>query len=70
MGNIGSIVNMIKKVGGRAEVVRGPDDLLAAGSLFVFRGRRRAVLVKFPTRAELDAVRGPLAGRDQASKTV
>jgi len=35
MGNIGSIVNMIKKVGGRATVARGPDDLLAADKLIL-----------------------------------
>ncbi len=35
MGNIGSIVNMIKKVGGRAEVARGPDDLRRADKLIL-----------------------------------
>jgi len=35
MGNIGSIVNMVKKVGGRATVARGADDLLAADKLIL-----------------------------------
>ena len=46
-----------------AAVREGGASAVAAGSMFVFHGRRRAVLVKFPTRAELDAVLRPLADR-------
>ncbi len=43
------------KVADFTEAVRsGGASAVAAGSLFVFHGRRRAVLVNFPTRQELD----------------
>jgi len=43
-----------------AEAAACGASAVAAGSLFVFHGPRRAVLVNFPTRQELDQV---LAGR-------
>ncbi|MBI2287960.1 MAG: imidazole glycerol phosphate synthase subunit HisF [Chloroflexi bacterium] len=39
-----------------ADAVRkGGASAVAAGSMFVFHGRRRAVLINFPTRAELES---------------
>ena len=37
-------------------VKMGHASAAAAGSLFVFHGRRRAVLINYPTREELDAL--------------
>ncbi len=42
-----------------AAVREGGASAVAAASMFVFHGRRRAVLVKFPTRDELDAALRP-----------
>ena len=39
-----------------AAVKQGGASAVAAGSMFVFHGRRRAVLINHPTRAELEAV--------------
>jgi cyclase len=40
-----------------AEAVNiGHASAVAAGSMFVFHGRRRAVLISFPTREELERV--------------
>jgi imidazole glycerol-phosphate synthase subunit HisF len=41
-----------------AAVRRGGASALAAGSLFVFHGRHRAVLINFPSRAELERAFG------------
>lgn len=38
-----------------AAVRQGGASAVAAGSMFVFHGRRRAVLINHPTRAELEA---------------
>ncbi len=35
MGNVGSIINMIKKVGGRAELSAGPEDISKADKLIL-----------------------------------
>jgi len=35
MGNLASIVNMIKKVGGQARLSRGPEDIEAATKLIL-----------------------------------
>lgn len=37
----------------------GHASAVAAGSMFVFHGRRRAVLISFPDRSELEARLGP-----------
>jgi len=34
---------------------------VSAGSMFVFHGKHRAVLISYPTRAELDAALSNLA---------
>ena len=49
-GGAGSVEDLgaAVKIGGAAAV--------AAGSLFVFHGRHRAVLISFPSRAELERV--------------
>ncbi len=39
-----------------AAAVRAGASAVAAGSLFVYHGRRRAVLVNFPARDELEAI--------------
>lgn len=47
--------------GSLADMKAGRDvgaSALAAGSMFVFHGRRRAVLINFPSKAELEAVFG------------
>jgi imidazole glycerol-phosphate synthase subunit HisF len=36
-------------------VTEGQASAVAAGSMFVFHGKHRAVLISYPTRAELDA---------------
>jgi imidazole glycerol-phosphate synthase subunit HisF len=38
------------------EAVRAGASAVAAGSFFVFHGRRRAVLINYPTRAEIEHV--------------
>lgn len=35
MGNIGSVLNMIKKVGGEAEVIRSPEEVLKAKKILL-----------------------------------
>jgi cyclase len=47
-------------------VRRFPIIGAAAGSLFVFKGRYRAVLINYPVRSELDALTGT-AGKDSMS---
>lgn len=39
----------------RAAVVDGHASAVAAGSMFVFHGKHRAVLISYPTRGELEA---------------
>jgi cyclase len=51
-GGAGSTADLQKAVEAGASAA-------AAGSLFVFQGRHRAVLISFPARAELDALFGP-----------
>jgi len=54
-----------------AEVFRHGAAAAAAGSMFVFHGRRRAVLISYPTEAELQKVFGgqtdPLPGTQNHS---
>lgn len=40
----------------RRAVVDGHASAVAAGSIFVYQGKRRGVLVNFPSRAQLDAL--------------
>ncbi len=40
----------------RTAIVEGGASAAAAGSLFVFQGKHRAVLVNYPTRNELDRI--------------
>jgi len=42
----------------RQAVAEGQASAAAAGSMFVFHGPRRAVLVTYPDRQELEAIRG------------
>jgi len=61
LGGAGEFEDLIKavKLGGASAV--------AAGSLFVYQGRNRAVLINFPPREELEnaLVVGPYAGRNR-----
>ena len=50
-----------------AEATRHGASAVAAGSMFVFHGRRRAVLISYPTEVELQAAFGGQA--DQPSVT-
>jgi len=55
-----------------AAVRQGGASAVAAGSLFVFHGRHRAVLVNFPSRAELEAAFAaapPADGRPAGSRS-
>ncbi|MBQ18652.1 MAG: imidazole glycerol phosphate synthase subunit HisF [Planctomycetaceae bacterium] len=52
-GGAGSVEDL-----GRA-VAEGAASAVAAGSLFLFHGRRRGILITFPTREELSRVLGP-----------
>lgn len=42
----------------RAAIQKGHASAVAAGSLFVFHGPRRAVLINYPTQEELKGIRG------------
>ncbi len=56
-GGAGSVADLVLAVqAGKATAATG-------GSLFVFHGRRRAVLIGFPSRAELDAALAEVAAR-------
>tara|TARA_B100000315_G_C14586843_1_gene593489 strand:- start:1409 stop:1645 length:237 start_codon:yes stop_codon:yes gene_type:complete len=59
MGNLCSVFNKLKKIGAkdykdfsRAES-QGYASAVAAGSLFVYHGPRKAVLISFPSKNEL-----------------
>ena len=43
----------------RSAVIEGHASAVAAGSMFVFHGRRRAVLISFPDRPDLEALFEP-----------
>jgi cyclase len=43
----------------RLAIKEGGASAAAAGSLFVFQGKHRAVLVNYPSRLELDQILGP-----------
>ncbi|QQS11139.1 MAG: imidazole glycerol phosphate synthase subunit HisF [Rhodospirillales bacterium] len=43
----------------RAAIREGGASAVAAGAMFVFQGRHRAVLINFPTQDELDAIVAP-----------
>ncbi len=51
-GGAGSIADL------GAAVVEGGAAAVAAGSLFVFQGRHRSVMISYPSRSELDRVFG------------
>lgn len=53
MGGAGSAADL------RAAIHGGGASAAAAGAMFVFQGRHRAVLINFPTQEELDAIVGP-----------
>ncbi len=42
----------------RLALTEGKASAAAAGALFVFHGRRRAVLISYPSREELEEIRG------------
>lgn len=48
LGGAGGIDDLV------AAVTRGGASAVAAGSLFVYQGKQRAVLINFPTRRELE----------------
>lgn len=50
LGGAGSVEHL------KEAIHKGNADAVAAGSFFVFHGRRKAVLISFPTRRELDTV--------------
>jgi cyclase len=56
-GGAGSIADFA------AAIQEGGASACAAGSMFVYFGRNRAVLINFPTQQELRAVLGPLEPR-------
>lgn len=61
LGGAGEFDDLIKAV------KQGGASAVAAGSLFVYQGRNRAVLINFPPREELELALavGPYAGRDR-----
>ncbi len=40
-------------------IKKGKASAAAAGSIFVFHGKRRAVLINFPTEKELESILSP-----------
>lgn len=51
-GGAGTLLHLAEAVN------EGQASAVAAGSMFVFHGRKRAVLINYPTQAELDTIFG------------
>lgn len=61
VGNLASIQNMLRRLGHPAVIFADPAIVAAAGSMFVFNGPHRAVLISYPAPDVLQSEVFPLS---------